>query len=206
MEHFLTNRSIILASKSPRRKSLLEQAGVVFSVVPSCIDERSFPSSSSKNHVRILADAKADDVSKRHPGSWVIGADTIVQIDDTVLGKPRSIKEARSMLKRLSGRSHQVFTGYAIRCEENGRTFSDISTTDVFFKTLSPDEIEWYINTREPFDKAGGYAIQGLGTALVKHIHGSYTNVVGLPICEVVDFFLKEGVLNYPKMKTDLKQ
>jgi septum formation protein len=195
MKALLTNRSIVLASKSPRRKYLLEQAGLVFSVEPSSIDESAFSLSAPADYVRILALAKTDEISRRFPDSWVIGADTIVLIDDTVLGKPRSKIEARDMLTRLSGRSHQVITGYSIQCRTEGRRITDTSTTDVLFKTMTTEEIEWYIHTREPFDKAGGYAIQGLGTALVKSINGSYTTVVGLPVCEVIDFLIREGVL-----------
>lgn len=187
---------IILASESPRRKYLLEQAGLEFSVVPSSFDEDSVPVCSPEIYVKILAQAKADDVSKRYPDSWIIGADTIVLIDDNILGKPVSQMEARSMLKRLSGKIHQVYTGFTI-CRKNGYcNHSKTVKTDVLFKNLTDKEIEWYIHTKEPFDKAGGYAIQGLGTFLVKSITGSYTNVVGLPVCEIIDFFIKEGVLD----------
>ena len=189
------NRSIVLASKSPRRRHLLEQAGIIFSVLSSDIDESSFPSTDPEDYVKRLAEAKAGDVSCRCPDSWVIGADTIVLIDGAVLGKPKSVDDARDMLNRLSGRGHRVLTGYAIHCKQEDRYFSDISRTEVFFKTLNDDEIEWYIRTREPYDKAGGYAIQGLGSRLVKSIRGSYTNVVGLPVCEVLDFFIQEHLL-----------
>ena len=126
-----------------------------------------------------------------------MGADTIVLIDGTILGKPRSRQEARSMLRRLSGQTHQVLTGYAICCHGSNRMFSDTVTTEVTFKELTEAEIEWYIHTREHFDKAGAYAIQGLGTFLVRRINGSYTNVVGLPVCEVIEFFIREGILGF---------
>ena len=99
------------------------------------------------------------------------------------------------MLKHLSGRTHQVFTGYCLCCRSQNRFFSDAVRTDVQFKKLTADEIEWYIHTKEPFDKAGAYAIQGLGTFLVKGINGSYTNVVGLPVCEVIEYLIKEKVI-----------
>jgi len=191
------NRPIILASKSPRRRYLLKQAGLSFSVVPSSIDENAVSMSSPTAYVKVLAEAKAGDVSDRYPQSWVIGADTVVLIGDTILGKPGSREEARAMLKRLSGKIHHVFTGYAILCKEKGRRFSETTKTEVFFKHLTNAEIEWYIHTREPFDKAGGYAIQGLGTRLVKSVNGSYTNVVGLPVCEVIECLIKEGVLEF---------
>ena len=205
---------LILASKSPRRKYLLEQAGLCFSVIPSGFDERSVSLSLSETYgpetygpeiyvpeiyVKVLAEKKAHNVSKRYPENWVIGADTIVLIDDTVLGKPGSKAEARSMLKCLGGQVHQVLTGYCICCEAKNKCFSETIKTEVLFKNLADEEIEWYINTKEPFDKAGAYAIQGLGTFLVKSINGSYTNVVGLPVCEVIDFLIKEGVIGGQK-------
>jgi septum formation protein len=186
---------LILASRSPRRQYLLDQAGLSFSVIPSSIDETSIPVSSPETYARILAEAKADKVSEKYPDKWVIGADTIVLKDQTILGKPGSISQARDMLKQLSGKTHQVFTGYSICCKLKNRKFSETIKTDVLFKHLTDQEIEWYIHTKEPFDKAGAYAIQGLGTFLVKSIIGSYTNVVGLPVCEVVEFLIKEGVL-----------
>jgi septum formation protein len=186
---------IILASKSPRRRYLLEQAGLVFSVVPSGIDETALPVSSPEIYVREMAEAKAADVSEKYPDKWVIGADTIVLIDGNILGKPGSKAEAYAMLKRLSGKTHQVLTGYAISCKTENLNFSETVKTEVLFKTLTDAEIDWYIHTSEPFDKAGAYAIQGLGTFLVKRINGSYTNVVGLPVCEVVEFLLGKGVI-----------
>ncbi|MBW1840627.1 MAG: septum formation inhibitor Maf [Deltaproteobacteria bacterium] len=186
---------LILASKSPRRRYLLKQAGLTFSVVPSGIDETTLPVSSPEVYVREAAAAKAADVSEKYPDKWVIGADTIVLIDGTILGKPGSKSEARMMLKRLSGQTHQVLTGYAIYCKRKQRNFSETITTEVLFKNLTDAEIEWYIHTTEPFDKAGAYAIQGLGTFLVKRINGSYTNVVGLPVCEVIEYLVKEGIV-----------
>jgi len=185
---------IILASKSPRRKYLLEQAGLDFSVIPSSFDESTVELSSPETYVRDLAQAKAAQVAAEYPASWVIGADTIVSIDGTILGKPASETQAYEMLQRLSGRIHQVFTGYCICCQTRSKLFTDSIKTDVRFKKLSDDEIKWYIHTREPFDKAGAYAIQGLGSFLVKSINGSYTNVVGLPVCEVVEILIKEKV------------
>ncbi|MBW2247870.1 MAG: septum formation inhibitor Maf [Deltaproteobacteria bacterium] len=186
---------LILASRSPRRRYLLEQAGLSFSVIPSSIDESSVPISSPEIYVRVLSEAKAHNVSEKYPEKWVIGADTIVLKDRTILGKPGSRAEARTMLKQLSGQTHEVFTGYSICCQEKRRNFSETVKTEVLFKDLSDQEIEWYIHTAEPFDKAGAYAIQGLGTFLVKSINGSYTNVVGLPVCEVIEFLITEGVL-----------
>jgi septum formation protein len=186
---------IILASQSPRRKYLLEQAGLTFEVIPSTFDESSVPIERPDKYVRKLAEAKAREVANRTPTAWVIGADTIVLIKDTILGKPESIEQARRMLVQLSGQTHQVLTGYAILHAAKDSLYSETVSTEVVFKNLSASEIEWYINTKEPFDKAGAYAIQGLGTFLVKKINGSYTNVVGLPVCEVIEYLITKGVI-----------
>ena len=186
---------LILASKSPRRNELLEQAGLTFSVIPSDFDESTVALSDPDSYVITLAESKAVDISQKHPAGWVIGADTIVLIDRKILGKPASKEKARDMLQRLSGKTHQVLTGYCICCKKKNRFFSETIKTDVRFKKLSDAEIEWYIQTGEPFDKAGAYAIQGIGTFLVKSIKGSYTNVVGLPVCEVMEHLICEGVV-----------
>ncbi len=185
---------LILASNSPRRRQLLSQAGLTFSVIPSDVNEHMVAMSDPDVYVRTLAESKAIDISEKHPDSWVIGADTIVLIENRILGKPDSEDAAREMLRRLSGKTHQVFTGYCICCKRKDRLFTDAVKTDVRFKNLSDPEIEWYIQTGEPFDKAGAYGIQGIGSVLVQSINGSYTNVVGLPLCEVVNFLIKEGV------------
>lgn len=186
---------LILASNSPRRRDLLAQAGLTFTVIPSEVDERQVARSDPDMLVRTLAESKAIDIAEKHPDSWVLGADTIVVIDNQILGKPDSTDAAREMLKRLSGNIHQVFTGYCVCCSHKERLFTDAVKTDVCFKSLSDAEIEWYIGTGEPFDKAGGYGIQGIGSFLVKSIKGSYTNVVGLPLCEVMSFLIGEGVI-----------
>ena len=190
-----TGPGLILASKSPRRRYLLEQAGIEFSVIPSSFDENSVKLSSPDSYVTQFAESKAGDVAGQYPDSWVIGADTIVLIDGTILGKPGSRAEARTMLKILSGKTHQVLTGYCICCRRIGRLFSEAVKTQVRFKKLTEKEIDWYINSGEPFDKAGAYGIQGIGMFLVRRINGSYTNVVGLPVCEIVEYLIKEKIL-----------
>jgi septum formation protein len=175
----------------------LIQAGLKFTVVPSRFDESTVPMTTPSAYARTLAESKAGEVAQQHPDSWIIGADTIVVINGVILGKPGNRSEARAMLQRLSGQTHQVVTGYCIRCKDRGRFFSDAITTDVTFKVLSEAEIEWYTGTQEPFDKAGAYAIQGLGTFLVKAVSGSYTNVVGLPVCEVIEILIREGVVGF---------
>jgi len=186
---------LILASESPRRRDLLQQAGIEFSVVPSEFDENSVKQLSPNAYVKFLAESKALNVSQKYPDSWILGADTIVLIEDTILGKPACDEEARAMLKRLSGRIHQVLTGYCICHKNKACFFCDTVATQVHFKELTQAEIDWYIRSGEPFDKAGAYAIQGIGTFLVKRIDGSYTNVVGLPVCEVFDFLVTHGVV-----------
>ena len=195
MKNAVNHPGLILASKSPRRRYLLEKAGLEFTVIPSKVDENSVTLSTPDSYVKCLAEAKAGDISNRYPDSWIIGADTIVFIDNTILGKPASRDEARAMLTSLSAKTHQVHTGYCICHKATGHFISECVTTDVNFKKLSEKEIDWYINSGEPFDKAGAYAIQGIGTFLVKRINGSYTNVVGLPICEVLEYLIQEGVV-----------
>jgi septum formation protein len=151
--------------------------------------------SDPESYVQTLAKAKAIDISEKYADSWVLGADTIVLIDASILGKPGSKEEARFMLKRLSGKMHQVITGYCLCRKAKKDIISGTVKTNVQFKTLRDAEIEWYIQTGEPFDKAGAYAIQGIGAFLVKSIDGSYTNVVGLPVCEVIEHLISEGVV-----------
>jgi len=186
---------LILASNSPRRRYLLAQAGLKFSVVPSEFNESSVILSSPESYVKCLAEAKARDISDKYPDNWIIGADTIVFIDNSILGKPVSWADARRMLNMLSGRTHQVHTGYCICRKAEDRLFSETVTTDVSFKRLSEKEIGWYVDSGEPLDKAGAYAIQGIGAFLVKRINGSYTNVVGLPVCEVLEYLIREGIV-----------
>lgn len=192
---------IILASQSPRRRYLLSKAGLEFDVLPSRVDESSLPHNAPAPYACSLSLAKAEDIAATHPNSWVIGADTIVVIDGEILGKPVGIEAARNMLNQLSGQTHQVYTGYTICCHQTKRTITESVCTDVQFKQLSEAEIEWYIHTDEPFDKAGAYAIQGLGTFLVRRINGSYTNVVGLPVCEVIEHLIREKVVRISEAK-----
>jgi len=188
---------IILASQSPRRRYLLERAGLRFTVIPSRLDEAAVTTPIPQDYVRELAMAKAKDIGRSNPESWVIGADTVVVAGGRILGKPASSAQARDMLQSLSGRWHQVLTGYCLWRQSDERVFADTVSTDVLFKTLTDGEIDWYIQTGEPFDKAGAYAIQGIGTFLVKRINGSYTNVVGLPVCEVIEFLIREQVIGF---------
>jgi len=178
----------VLASASPRRCELLEQVGIPCQIIPSSIDETLLADETAEDHAIRLSRDKALEVAGRQAvaGRWFIGSDTIVVRDNVILGKPIDAAEARQMLTSLSGRSHRVISGYAVHDRDSGRTISAAVVTRVFFKKLTSREIEGYIATGEPFDKAGAYAIQGIGSFMVPRIEGSYTNVVGLPLCEVI--------------------
>jgi septum formation protein len=184
---------LILASSSPRRRELLRQIGLDFDEVASGVKEDSIDGESPKDHVLRLAEAKAQKVGQMYPNRWVIGADTVVSIDGMILGKPQTEREAYQMLTRLSGRDHVVVTGVSLWHGGKGKGKTIAVETLVWIKTLNPKEINWYIRTGEPFGKAGGYAIQGIGAFMVQRIEGSYTNVVGLPLCELLE------VLNHLK-------
>jgi len=189
------NSRLILASKSPRRYELLKQMGFDFEVIPSRVVENFVKTESPEEHVIRLAEAKAGDVARENPDRWVIAADTVVYIDRSILGKPRDREEAAGMLRRLSGQEHRVLTGFSV-CHL-GKKKGDQKTveTKVKVKGLTPNEIEWYVQTKEPFDKAGGYAIQGIGSFMIKSIRGSYTNVVGLPLCELIQMLSRLGAV-----------
>lgn len=196
MQQAIVLKPIILASASPRRRRLLSQAGLDFSVVPSRIDESAIAVPEPKKCVKILAEAKARAIAAQYRKHWVIGADSIVVIDGFILNKPASVQEAEGMLSTLSSRTHRVLTGYSIQCAGQNHTHTDVCVTEVTFKRLRAEEIAWYAGTAEPYDKAGGYAIQGTGAFMVKQINGSYTNVVGLPLCEIIDHLAAAEVID----------
>ena len=185
----------VLASKSPRRIELLRQLGFEFDIIPSEIDEDLIQGEPPHEHVIRLAEAKALEIGSRYPDRWIIAADTAVFINGSILGKPKNGDEAVEMLSRLSGQEHLVLTGISahhVRKEKGGH--QAVQTT-VKMKVLLPAETRWYVNTGEPFDKAGGYAIQGIGSFMIESIKGSYTNVVGLPLYELVQMLGDLGVL-----------
>jgi len=190
----MSRKRIVLASASPRRSELLESAGIDFSVVPADISEEPLPAESPTSHVLRLAKEKALAVSGTAEGDIFIGADTVVVCDDEIMGKPADADDAQRMLTALSGRGHEVITGYAVYDRTVNETHADVVSTRVIFKPLSPEEIDAYIATGCPFDKAGAYAIQGGAAYMVRGIEGSYTNVVGLPLCEVVEVLRSFGV------------
>jgi septum formation protein len=187
---------LILASKSPRRYELLKQAGLDFEVIPSRIEEDFIAEESPEQHVIRLAEAKALEVGNRYPDRWVIAADTIVYIDGSIFGKPENREKALEMLRRLSGREHWVMTGFSVHHLEKEMGDREAVKTAVKVKPLTPVEVDWYVQTGEPFDKAGGYAIQGAGSFMIESIRGSYTNVVGIPLCESIQMLIRLGALS----------
>lgn len=185
------NRDFILASASPRRFELLRQVGLSFQSIAPAVDE----STDRTDPIEIVSELsvrKASAVARSNPLSVVIAADTVVVVDGAVLGKPKGEAEAGEMLRKLSGRSHFVFTGVTVACD--GRMETGICRTEVFFKDLSEETISAYLRTGEPYDKAGSYGIQGKGALLVDHIDGDYANVVGLPVSMLDDLLREFGI------------
>ena len=187
---------LLLASASRRRRDLLHDLGLPFRVVVSGLPETARQGESPRDRVLRLAGEKAEAVLARHEQELVLAADTAVVVDSVgnpeVLGKPDDIEHARRMLRRLSGREHRVLTGVALR-GPNGTAAEDVGTTYVRFAPLEDRQIEWYVATGEPMDKAGAYGIQGFAALFVEEIRGSWSNVVGLPIELLPSLFLRAG-------------
>lgn len=188
----LAHSKLILASASPRRQELLHEAGIDFEVVPAGISEDLNPGEAPLDYALRMAKEKTLKVAARFPDKYILGADTIVIVDDEVLGKPRDSKDARRMLARLSGRAHQVTT--AVGLAAPGRPMEMRScTTTVYFRRLNEDEIRNYVASGEPLDKAGAYAIQGGAAQWVVRLEGDYSNVVGLPVPLVAEMLREYG-------------
>ena len=185
----------ILASASPRRKRLLEGAGLVFDVVeaPQDVEEEVAPGLEAEAEAMRRALAKAGYVARLNPDAFVLGADTVVVLDGEILGKPSSMDDASRMLGLLSGRTHEVITAFTLLGA--GSRQEEAVATKVSFRLLDKEAIGRYAESGEPMDKAGAYAIQGLGGSLVDRVEGSYTNVVGLPVAEVLKVFMRCGVV-----------
>lgn len=176
-------KKIILASRSPRRKALLKQIGVEFTVMESGVDEDEYGGISPADHVLVLSKNKAEAVRARVRDGLLIGADTIVVCNGKILGKPKNKKDAFAMLSQLSGRAHEVYTGFTILDAKSGRSVSDYEVTKVTFRKLAPAEISGYVDGGSPLDKAGAYGIQDdYGAVFVKRIEGCFYNVVGFPL------------------------
>ena len=183
--------TVVLASASPRRHELLTRTGVPFVVRSPDIDESPLDGEPPVDYVRRLASAKASAIDAA-AGELVIAADTTVDLDSRILGKPIDDREAAEMLRQLSGRTHRVHTGVAVSAD--GRQFVEVCTTLVTFVALADSVIEWYIATGEPMGKAGAYALQGAGAALVSSVHGSVSNVIGLPMHVVLELAARGGI------------
>ena len=177
----MPDETLVLASASPRRAELLRAAGIRFEVVAAEVDERQHDGEDAESYVRRLAEAKAASVAALHPGRPVLGADTTVVAGGVVLGKPRDAADAAAMLAQLSGRSHRVLTGVCL-IGADGRRGTAVATTTVEFRRLTDAEIDEYVASGEPMDKAGAYAIQGGAGRFVTRVDGDYDNVVGLPV------------------------
>jgi nucleoside triphosphate pyrophosphatase len=178
---------LVLASGSPRRKALLTDLGLQLKIVSTDIPEVPKPNESPLSFSRRMAFGKTERVSALNFQHWVLGADTVVVLERTLFGKPKSSREAKKFLQTLNGKTHRVITSFCLKNRALKKTITRSVSTRVTFKTLSPQEIDWYIRTKEPIDKAGAYAIQGKGAFCVQKIRGSYTNVVGLPMTEVLE-------------------
>lgn len=187
---------LVLASASPRRRDILQQLGLAFRVIESAVDEPPHAGQAAEAYARGLAALKAESVaSKLSDGAFVLGADTIVVIDDRVLGKPRDDAQACEMVALLAGRWHEVITAVSLR-RASAAVASDIAIrTRVAFRALSSDDVRRYVQTGEGRDKAGAYAIQGMGTGVVRAIDGSHSNVVGLPASETLDLLRAAGAI-----------
>lgn len=183
---------LVLASASPRRAELLRATGIPHVVAAADVDERLPPEADPKASAERLARLKAAAARGRHEGRWILAADTIVDLERRILGKPRDAVEAREMLQLLSGRAHEVHTGVAL-VQPSGILNSGVATTRVLFRELAWREIEAYVEGGEPMDKAGAYAIQGEGGLLIERIEGPWDNVVGLPL-QLVRRLLLEAV------------
>lgn len=173
----------------------MKQLGLQFEVIPSEAEECIRNGEDAIAHVLRLAEEKAFDVGNKTKDSWIIAADTIVLVGGEILGKPAQEQRAYQMLMKLSGKEHRVITGFCIFNTNTRKSITEYVETRVTIKDLSDEDIRGYIRTKEPFDKAGAYAIQGIGAFMVKEINGSYTNVVGLPICELIEALSRLGAV-----------
>lgn len=180
-------KSIILASASPRRKKLLKRLGIKFKVEPSDYKEDMKLKLKPKALAKYLSKEKAKAVAKNHKNSIIIGADTFIVLKGKILGKPQTATNAKRMLKNMSGKPHSVITGFTIIDTKRKKTISNAIESRVYFKKLTKKEIDDYVKSREPLDKAGAYAIQEGGAAMIEKVDGDYFNVVGLPLKDLAE-------------------
>jgi septum formation protein len=187
-------KRIILASSSPRRRELLEKIGLRFKVDAGTFDESTCSGLDSHILAQKISLGKAQSVAGKYPDAIVIGADTFVIVGNVIMGKPDNEYEAREMLGNLSGRSHSVISGFSVIDTGSNKAVSRSVETKVHIKPLTPEEIDAYVKTGEPLDKAGAYAIQGLGSVIVEGIEGDYYNVIGLPLCALTETLKEFGI------------
>ncbi len=185
--------SLILASESPRRQALLADLGIPFRVVAAHVEEIPREAEPPAVFSKRMAQEKTRVVSEQFPEDWVLGADTVVSLGKRILGKPDSLREAKKFLEALNNRTHEVITSFCLINQSQKKALARSVYTRVTFKHFSRREIDWYLQTGEPLDKAGAYAIQGRGSFLIREIKGSYTNVVGLPLTEVLETLEKNA-------------
>jgi len=193
---FRTKAGLILASASPRRRVLLQDVGLDFEIMEARIKEKPEAGETPQDFVLRASCDKASVISSRNPGSWVLGADTVVVQGDRIIGKPKNQEEALQVLLILSGRKHLVHTGFCLKNKIERVSVSRVVTTEVKFFHFSREIAAAYVATGEPLDKAGAYGIQGRGGFLVEKINGSYSNVVGLPLFEVIQELLNFKVVS----------
>jgi len=192
---YRTTAPLVLASRSPRRIDFLTALGLQFQVLPADVDESFMEGETFEEHVLRLSEKKARAVSSYHPEAFVLGADTLVAVGDGLLGKPENGEDAARMLRILSGNTHQVISGFSIIRESTRDMYRRCVRTGVTMRNILPEEIDAYAATREPLDKAGAYAIQGMAMTMVTDVQGSYTNVVGLPVPEVMTALMELGAV-----------
>ena len=184
----------VLASSSPRRRELLTSIGLDFEVLPSNVPEIHREGETPEEYVARLSRDKAAAVAREHATRWIIAADTTVFLDDQLLEKPEGPADAVRMLSAIAGRTHVVYTGVTLEKGDGSWRETRVAESEVRMLPLSPAEIEWYVGTGEPLDKAGAYAVQGVGAMFIDSIHGSYTNVVGLPLATLFQMMRKAGI------------
>ena len=184
----------ILASASPRRRELLTSIGLDFEVIPSDVPEVRQEGEAPEEYVARLSRDKARALAVQYPAQWVIAADTTVLLGEQLLEKPVDQKDAARMLETIAGKTHVVYTGVTLEHAETAYRDTRVAESEVRMLPLSPGEIEWYVATGEPLDKAGAYAVQGIGAMFIDSIHGSYTNVVGLPLATLFQMMRKAGI------------
>ena len=184
----------ILASASPRRRELMASIGLDFDVIPSNIPEQRQLGEAPEEYVARLSREKSEAIATAHPDRWVVAADTTVLLGEHLLEKPADKADAARMLSAIAGRTHTVYSGLTLRKASAGYSDTRVAESEVRMLPLTADDIEWYVNTGEPMDKAGAYAVQGIGSMFIDSVHGSYTNVVGLPLALLFQMLRKAGI------------